>query len=86
MYDEEPLYRINDVLTSLAHEMGVNVTPKWEDDVLDDLTHTVAAAFGLDDKEEDVRGCSCGMADYGAPGHDGHDEEGDDDGHQPEGP
>lgn len=21
--------------------------------------------------EEDVRGCSCGMADYGAPGHDG---------------
>jgi hypothetical protein len=22
---------------------------------------------------EDVRGCSCGMADYGAPGHDGHD-------------
>jgi hypothetical protein len=27
------------------------------------------------------------MADYGAPGHDGHDEEeGDDDGHQPEGP
>jgi hypothetical protein len=23
--------------------------------------------------EEDVRGCSCGMADYGAPGHDGHD-------------
>jgi len=22
--------------------------------------------------EEDVRGCSCGMADYGAPGHD-HD-------------
>lgn len=20
----------------------------------------------------DVRGCSCGMADYGAPGHDGH--------------
>jgi hypothetical protein len=39
------------------------------------------------DEEEDVRGCSCGMADYGAPGHDGHDEEeGDDDGHQPEGP
>ena len=25
--------------------------------------------------EEEVRGCSCGMADYGAPGHDGHEEE-----------
>lgn len=24
--------------------------------------------------EPDVRGCSCGMADYGAPGHDGHKE------------
>lgn len=23
--------------------------------------------------EEGVRGCSCGMADYGAPGHDGGD-------------
>ena len=22
---------------------------------------------------EGVEGCSCGMADYGAPGHDGHD-------------
>lgn len=31
----------------------------------------------LDQRHEaaipDVRGCSCGMADYGAPGHDGHD-------------
>lgn len=27
------------------------------------------------DEEEGVRGCSCGMADYGAPGHDGHEEE-----------
>lgn len=26
-------------------------------------------------EEEDVRGCSCGMADYGAPGHDGHEED-----------
>lgn len=26
-------------------------------------------------QEADVRGCSCGMADYGAPGHEGHDEE-----------
>lgn len=25
-----------------------------------------------DDEEDNVRGCSCGMADYGAPGHDGH--------------
>lgn len=23
--------------------------------------------------DPDVRGCSCGMADYGAPGHEGHD-------------
>lgn len=27
--------------------------------------------YGSDDDEESVRGCSCGMADYGAPGHDG---------------
>ena len=25
-----------------------------------------------DNEPEDVRGCSCGMADWGAPGHDGH--------------
>lgn len=24
--------------------------------------------------QEDQRGCSCGMADYGAPGHEGHQE------------
>lgn len=28
----------------------------------------------LHTEEESVRGCSCGMADYGAPGHDGHGE------------
>lgn len=27
------------------------------------------------DEDEGVRGCSCGMADYGAPGHDGYDED-----------
>jgi len=27
--------------------------------------------MGEQDEEESVRGCSCGMADYGAPGHDG---------------
>lgn len=30
--------------------------------------HTFAAD---QNGEENVRGCSCGMADYGAPGHDG---------------
>lgn len=35
------------------------------------LTRILLAAF-----EPDVPGCSCGMADYGAPGHDGAGEDG----------
>lgn len=41
------LHRINDVLTALAHEMGVRVTIEWEDEVLNDLTHHVAEQFGI---------------------------------------
>ncbi|WP_331758020.1 hypothetical protein OG225_41885 (plasmid) [Nocardia sp. NBC_01377] len=32
-----------------------------------DVQHTPTAT----QDQPDVRGCSCGMADYGAPGHDG---------------
>lgn len=39
------LYRINDVLSSLAQELGVPVTTEWEDGVLNDLTHSIEQAF-----------------------------------------
>lgn len=38
------LYRVNDVLTALASELGVRVT----DETLNDLTHEVADRFGID--------------------------------------
>jgi hypothetical protein len=43
MATPEQLFRINDALTTLAEEMGVDVPEA----VLDDLTHHVAAAFDL---------------------------------------
>ena len=43
--DTDELYRINDVLTELATELGVPVTTEWEDDVLNDLVLSVAKAF-----------------------------------------
>lgn len=33
----------------------------------------VPITLRLAETVEDVRGCSCGMADYGAPGHEGHE-------------
>lgn len=43
--DTTELYRINDVLTELAHELSVPVTPEWEDDILNDLVLSIAGAF-----------------------------------------
>ncbi|MEW2615930.1 hypothetical protein AB0937_38395 [Streptomyces sp. NPDC047880] len=34
---------------------------------------TPEEATPQEEGEEEVRGCSCGMADYGAPGHDGYE-------------
>lgn len=48
---QRKLYRINDVLTGLAHEMGVDVTVEWEDEVLNDLTLYVAEKLGVDPNE-----------------------------------
>jgi len=39
------IYRINDVLASLANEAGVTL----DDDTIDDLTHYVAAVLGVHD-------------------------------------
>lgn len=39
------LYRINDVLTSLASELGVPTDEEWEDEVLNDLVHSVEQVF-----------------------------------------
>jgi len=36
-----------------------------------DIPVRIRLADEDDDEVESVRGCSCGMADYGAPGHDG---------------
>lgn len=41
----EELYRINDVITELAAELAVPITTEWEDDVLNDLVHSIAKAF-----------------------------------------
>ncbi|MFI7396588.1 hypothetical protein [Streptomyces tendae] len=35
---------------------------------------TPEEATPQEEGEEEVRGCSCGMADYGAPGHDGYED------------
>lgn len=40
----------------------------------DESEHMLAEVRAMGDLMPDVHGCSCGMADYGAPGHDGHDE------------
>jgi len=46
----DKLYRINDVLTALAQEFGIIWDDEDEQDlVLNDLTHEVADAFGLDE-------------------------------------
>lgn len=44
---------------------------------LQDALNVALSALGLTmpkAEDESVRGCSCGMADHGAPGHDGHDD------------
>lgn len=39
------------------------------------LVETLSVRLAVSDEPEtEVRGCSCGMADYGAPGHDGDPE------------
>jgi hypothetical protein len=44
----EDLYRINDVLTALAHEFHVAfVNESDEDTTLDNLTHAIADAFAV---------------------------------------
>jgi len=44
----EELYRINDVLTALAEELGIQFpNDETKDEVLDSLTHKVAEAFGF---------------------------------------
>lgn len=53
MNHSDKLYRINDVLSALAQEFNI----AWDDDdeqdqVLNDLTHEVADAFGLDESGE----------------------------------
>lgn len=49
------LYRINDVLTALAGELGVLFeSEEAEDEALQNLTMAVAAEFGLDDDGEVV--------------------------------
>ena len=40
-------YRVNDVLTALAQEAGVDTDSEGVDETLDDLTHIVAAALGI---------------------------------------
>ena len=53
MDHSDRLYRINDVLTALANEFGVIWDDEDEEDqVLNDLTHEVADAFGLEDNEQ----------------------------------
>lgn len=39
--------RVNDILTALAQEAGVNTDSEGVDETLDDLTHTVAIALGI---------------------------------------
>ena len=41
------IYDINDALTELAQRAGVDTNAEGVDETLDDLTHTVAAAFGV---------------------------------------
>lgn len=43
----EDLYRINDVLTDLAAEFGVDTSTDESADKLDELTHAFAKAFGV---------------------------------------
>ena len=51
--DTDKRYRINDVLTSLANELGVEFASEdHEDDVLNNLTHIVADAFGIKEDED----------------------------------
>lgn len=52
----------------------VSVLASWDPKQGDRVEHmrSIAATENETDWEDDVPGCSCGMADYGAPGHDGH--------------
>ena len=43
----ENLYRINDVLTSLAAEFGMDTSTDENADKLDELTHKFAETFGI---------------------------------------
>jgi hypothetical protein len=53
MNDMNTLYRINDVLTALASELGVRWrSEEHEDETLNELTHQVAAAFGLSEENK----------------------------------
>ena len=56
-----------------------SMTPEQRARAQDELSGEHGATFlhghhvsVMDEDEGQVRGCSCGMADYGAPGHEGH--------------
>lgn len=50
---------------------GERVRAAWPDDEDEPLALRDARDAERESAEADVAGCSCGMADYGAPGHDG---------------
>ena len=41
------LYRVNDILTALAQEAGVDTDAEGVDETLNELTHIVADALGI---------------------------------------